>query len=233
MLSLIMPLKVGVVIPTLNEEKNLPKILDGIVELGIKDILVIDGKSKDGTVAVAKNYGVKIVSQDGTGKGDAIVQVFNNGYLPVDAVVMLDADGSMIPSEIPSFIEKLENGYDVVKGSRFLKNGYSEDMSTFRKIGNFFFLFLVRFLWNADYTDLCYGFAVFNKDSVRRLAPTLKSKNFEIETEVFIKAQKLGLSVAEIPSVELKRVHGKSNLRAFVDGFRILRMIIFEILHSD
>lgn len=230
---LVKPLRIGVVIPTLNEERNLPRVLKALQKSGIKDVLVIDGRSNDRTIEVAKNFGVNIVAQAGQGKGDAVVQVFNNGYLPVDAVVLLDADGSMMPEEIPLFVNKLKSGFDIVKGSRFMTDGYSEDMSVFRKLGNLFFIFLVKFLWGVDYTDLCYGFAIFNKESIRKLAPHLKSKNFEIETEVFIKAKKFGLMVAEVPSVELRRIHGKSNLNAFLDGFRILRMIIFELLSSD
>jgi glycosyltransferase involved in cell wall biosynthesis len=230
---LVSPLKIGVVIPTLNEERNLPRVLEGLRRIGIRDVLVIDGRSIDKTVEVAKDFGVNIVAQEGYGKGDAVVQVFNNGYLPVDAIVMLDADGSMIPEEIPIYVDKLKSGFDIVKGSRFMKNGFSEDMSVFRRLGNLFFIFLVRFLWGVDYTDLCYGFAIFKKESISKLAPHLKSKNFEIETEVFIKAKKIGLTVAEVPSVELRRRHGKSNLKAFLDGFRILRTIIFELLSTD
>jgi len=88
---------------------------------------------------------------------------------------------------------------------------------------------LVKLFWKADYTDLCYGYAVLRKDTVEKLATVLKSQNFEIETEVFIKAKKLGLKVVEVPSVELKRRHGKSNLKCFADGFRILRTIIQEM----
>ena len=223
-------LKVGVVVPTLNEEQNLPFVLKGLQELGIDDVLVIDGNSTDRTVEVAKDFGVNVIFQKGNGKGNAICQVFCNGYLDVDAIVLIDADGSMRPEEIPRFVEKLTSGFDLVKGSRFLKGGYSEDMNILRRFGNLFFTFLVKLSWANDYTDLCYGYAIFRKESIKKLAPILKSQNFEIETEVFIKAKKLGLSVGEVPSVELSRRYGKSNLKAFKDGLRILRTIINEIV---
>jgi len=135
----------------------------------------------------------------------------------------------MNPKEIPALIKALDSGADLAKASRFTQYGYSEDMNLFRRIGNRFFVMLVNRFWSAGYTDLCYGFGVFRKGAVTKLYPHLKSKNFEIETEIFIKAKKLGLKVVEAPSIEFRRRHGKSNLNAFVDGFRILRTIFREL----
>lgn len=222
-------LKIGVVVPARNEEQNLPIVLEALQRMGIDDILVIDGNSKDRTVEVAKDFGVNVVFQNGNGKGNAICQVFCNGYLDVDAVVLLDADGSMRPEEIPLLVEGLTSGADLAKGSRFMEGGHSEDMNLLRRFGNLLFLSLVKLFWSADYTDLCYGFSIFSKETIKKLAPILESQNFEIEAEVFIKAKKLGLKVAEVPSVELRRRHGKSNLKSFTDGFRILRTIIQEM----
>jgi hypothetical protein len=146
---------------------------------------------------------------------------------------MMDADGSMNPKEIPLLIKALDSGADLVKASRFLPYGYSEDMSLIRRIGNRFFLSLVNWFWSADYTDLCYGFAAFRKDAIEKLCPYLKSTNFEIETEVFIKAKKLGLKVVEVPSIEFRRRHGKSNLCIFRDGFRILKTIVEEFVNGS
>lgn len=225
-------LKVGVVIPARNEEDNLAEVLGRLRDLGYFDILVIDGNSKDKTVEVAKDYGAKVVFQNGNGKGDAVRQVFNNGYMDVDVVALIDADGSMIPEEIPRLVKALVSGADLVKGSRFSKGGYTYDMNFIRRIGNFFFLTLVNILWRTRYSDLCYGFGVFTKKAISEMAPVLKSANFEIETEIFIKAKKSGLKVKEVPSVELRREYGKSNLSAFRDGFRILATIVREFVRQ-
>ena len=221
--------KIGIVIPTRNEEGNLAGVLGELRKIGYENILVIDGNSEDRTREIAKEYGVKVVFQEGNGKGHAIRQVFNNGYVEADAVLLMDADGSMRPGEISSFLEALESGADVVKGSRFMKDGYTYDMNLLRRFGNFFFLSLVNLFWSTRYTDICYGFGAFTKDAVKEIAPVLKSANFEIETEIFIKAKKLGLRVVEVPSVELRRKYGKSNLKAFRDGLRILKTIIREL----
>jgi glycosyltransferase involved in cell wall biosynthesis len=223
---------VGVVIPTLNEEKNIEEVLLDLKNLGYFDILVIDGKSKDETTKIAKNNGAKVVLQDGRGKGNAIKQALSNGYLVADAIVMMDADGSMDPKEIIDLVEILNSGADIVKGSRFLKTGYSYDMSSLRRIGNMLMVALVNLLWSAKYTDLCYGFAVFNRRAIEKLVPLLESQNFEIETEIFLKALDLGLVVKEVPSTEFKRKNGESNLNSFRDGFKILKTIAEEFVNS-
>lgn len=225
--------KIGIVIPTRNEEDNLAEVLSELRKIGYENILVIDGNSTDRSREIAREYGASVVFQDGNGKGAAVRQVFNNGYVDADAVLLMDADGSMKPSEISSFLAALESGADIVKGSRFLKGGYTYDMNLLRRFGNLIFMLLVNLLWSTHYTDICYGFGAFRKDAVEEIAPLLKSASFEIETEIFIKAKKLGMKVLEVPSVELRRNHGKSNLKAFRDGFLILKTIIRELFHLN
>jgi len=223
---------VAVVIPTLNEERSIAEVIGELNHLGYHNILIADGNSHDRTVEIAKELGANIMIQNGTGKGTALRQAFNHVGLSRGVIVMLDADGSMNPKEIPMLIDALDSGADLVKASRFLRYGYSEDMSLFRRIGNRFFLVLVNRFWSANYTDLCYGFGAFRKDAVTKLYPYLKAKNFEIETEIFIKAKKLGLKVAEVPSIELRRRHGKSNLSAIRDGLLILKTIVRELVNA-
>jgi glycosyltransferase involved in cell wall biosynthesis len=231
-LSKFAPIKVGILIPALNEEKNIEDVLCRLNDFGFNNVLVIDGQSKDNTIGVARKYGAKVVLQSGKGKGGAIRQVLNNCDLDVDALVLMDADGSMDPAEIPRFIKALNSGADVVKGSRFMKGGSTFDMDSTRRFGNSMLMFVLNFLWSANYTDLCYGYAVFNKRAIEKLAPVLESDGFEIETEIFIKALDLGLVVKEVPSVEYERKYGVSNLHAMRDGFRILKTIFKEYFRS-
>jgi glycosyltransferase involved in cell wall biosynthesis len=227
------PLNVGIVIPALNEEKNIQDVLCKLREFGYENILVIDGKSKDDTAKVAAKLGAKVVMQDGHGKGGAIRQVLRNQYFDVDVLVLMDADGSMDPKEIPTFIDAMCSGADVVKGSRFLKGGYTYDMEGIRKFGNSMLMFFVNLLWSAKYTDLCYGYVAFNKQAVKQIAPVLESDGFEIETEIFIKALDLGLVVKEVPSTEFPRKYGESNLHSLRDGFKILRTILKNFFNSQ
>jgi len=225
-------LDVGVIIPTLNEEKNIEDVLLDLKILGYYNVLVIDGKSKDKTIEIAARNGVEVILQNGNGKGNAIKQTFSEAHRNVDAVVMMDADGSMDPREIRGLVEALKCGADVVKGSRFLKGGGTYDMSPLRRIGNMFMVATVNLLWSAKYTDLCYGFAAFNRRAIEKLGPQLRSENFEIETEIFLKALDLGLVVEEVPSTEFNRRNGKSNLHSFRDGFKIFKTIAAEFVNS-
>ncbi|MCW4000694.1 MAG: glycosyltransferase family 2 protein [Candidatus Bathyarchaeota archaeon] len=155
--------KIGIAIPAFNEEQNIGQILNELNGIGYDNILVIDGLSNDGTLKVAAENGAKIILQDGRGKGQAVRQVLSNDYLNSDVLVLMDADGSMSPEEVPRFVAELSKGADVVKGSRFLNGGGSHDMTAVRKIGNSIMTSTVNALSGSHYTDLCYGFVAFKK----------------------------------------------------------------------
>jgi hypothetical protein len=143
-----------------------------------------------------------------------------------EVLVMIDADGSMAPQEIPHFLYFLGNGYDFVKGSRFTGGGGSRDITHLRRAGNIALLRLVNVLFEAQLTDLCYGFCAFH----RRYLPflNLETTGFEVETALVISALRAGLRIAEVPSMEMPRRHGRSNLRTFRDGSRVLQTILRE-----
>lgn len=220
------------VIPALNEADEIGSVVSR-VKKHVDQILVIDGHSSDGTQDVATEAGAHVVAQTGNGKGGALREAFT--LAKGDIVVFIDADGSMSPEEIPNLVRTIEENPDVdlVKASRFLPGGYSEDISLIRRIGNSFFIFMVNLLWSADYTDICYGLGAFRKEALKKLLPHLKSDRFEIETEICIKAKKLGLKVMEVPSVELRRTNGKSRLHTLHDGTRILKTILLEAIKFE
>jgi len=220
---------VSIVIPTLNEAHNIESIV-AKAQKYCDQIFLIDGNSIDGTPEIAKKLGISVITQKGIGKGTALRQGFD--HVNGNVVIMIDADGSMKPCEVPLYLEAIASGADVVKGSRFLPGGGSEDLSVIRRIGNLFFVFLVNLLWSTNYTDLCYGFAAIKKEALKKIKCNLKSTNFEIETEICIKAKKLGLKVVEVPSIEAKREKGKSNLNTFRDGIQILKTILREFFTS-
>jgi len=222
-----------IIIPTLNEEENLRYIIRKLKTYGFNDILIIDGNSTDQTTTIAKNLGVKIILQKGRGKGNAVRQVLNEESKNKEILVFMDADGSMDPEEIPLFIKALDSGADLVKGSRFLSHAQSTDLNPMRTIGNLLLNIVVNLLHSTDYSDVTYGFVAYDKKAIKLMSRVLKSNNFEIETEIFIKAKKLGLKVVEIPSTELKRKNGESKLNSFSDGFKILKMIIKEFFSGN
>lgn len=217
-------MKVSVVIPTLNEEENLPTVLSEIPKY-IDELIIVDGHSADKTVEIAKRFGANIIYDD-KGKGSAIRKGLKEAK--GDIVIMMDADCSHASNEIGLLIEGIKAGFDVCMGSRFIQGGGSEDITLLRKLGNKFFVFLVNVLWNMHYSDLCYGYRSFRRSAIEKLE--LESDGFGIETEISIKVAKKKLKVLEIPSFEKSRKSGKGKLRTFSDGWRILKRIIVEIL---
>ncbi|MDD2553713.1 MAG: glycosyltransferase family 2 protein, partial [Desulfotomaculaceae bacterium] len=145
--------KITVLLCTLNEEKNLPYVLPRLPK-GIDEILIVDGGSTDNTVEVAKKLcpSARVVFQPGKGKGDALRYGIRRAR--GDIIVMFDADGSMAPEEIPRFVKPLLEGYDFVKGSRFLPGGGTSDMTRHRIFGNWVFTTLTNIFHRTKYTDL-------------------------------------------------------------------------------
>lgn len=220
----IMP-SVSVVIPAKNEARNLAHVFGTIPEW-VDEIVLIDGHSVDDTVAVAQklNPAVRIVHQQGRGKGDALQVGF--AAAKGEIIVMMDADGSTDGGEIPRFVGALVTGADFAKGSRFASGGGTDDMTFSRHIGNKILSGLVNNFFGTRYTDLCYGYNAFWAKHLPKL--DLDGDGFEIETVMNVRAAKAGLAIQEIPSHEHLRIHGMSNLKVMRDGIRIVKFILRE-----
>jgi glycosyltransferase involved in cell wall biosynthesis len=230
---------VSVVIPARNEARNLPHVLSQI-PTDVHEVILVDGYSTDDTVAVARNLlpGIVVIGQTRRGKGNALACGF--AASTGDIIVMLDADGSTDPNEIPRFVDAILGGADFAKGSRFMPGAGSSDISRLRGMGNFWLNRIVNLLYRTRYTDLCYGYNAFRRDclAVMDLDPgtpgdgnadlMLWGDGFEVETLINVRIAKAGLRVAEVPSFERSRLSGASNLHAVSDGLRVLRTIHAE-----
>jgi hypothetical protein len=219
------PPRISVVLPTLNEEENLPHVFNRLPE-DLHEVILVDGGSTDDTVRVAREHwpGIRVLIQPGQGKGDAL----RTGFAAVtgDIIVMLDADGSTDPAEIPRFVEQLDAGADFAKGSRFVGDGGSDDITPMRRMGNRALSTTVNVLYGTGYSDLCYGYNAFWTHCLPYIA--LDVPGFEVETLMNVRIAKAGLKVSEVPSFEARRLHGQSKLSTFRDGYRVLRTILRE-----
>lgn len=216
---------VSLVIPTLDEAKNLPYWLPHIPPW-VHEVILVDGQSTDGTVDLAREIlpDIRIISQARAGKGAALRAGF--AAATGDIIVTFDADGSMDPREIPVFVGALLSGADFAKGSRFVQGGGTEDMEWYRRFGNRFLKFLVWLSFGGNYSDLCYGYNAFMAESLSKLS--LDADGFEIETQMNIRALRANFRIMEVPSFESSRRHGKSYLRTIPDGWRVLKTIAKE-----
>ena len=228
---------VSVIIPAMNEARNLPFVAARMPE-GVDEIVFVDGNSTDDTVAVARSLwpDATFINQTRSGKGNALAC----GFVAAtgDIIVTIDADNSTDAGEIPLFVEALVGGADLAKGSRFVGRGGSSDLTKFRSIGNRGLNGLVNVVFGTEFTDLCYGYNAF----WRRHLPLLElppvefsrpqwGDGFEIETVINVRLATSGLTIAEVGSFEGPRIHGRSNLNAYSDGMRVLRTIGQEWRH--
>jgi hypothetical protein len=217
--------KVSVVVPAMNEGKNIGRVLSELPG-DLHEVILVDGNSRDDTVEAARAAcpEIRVTVQSGRGKGDA----FRTGFAAVtgNLIVMLDADGSAMPSEIPRFVEALEAGADFAKGSRFMEGGGSDDITFMRRTGNAVLSGTANLLHGTNFTDLCYGYNAF----WTRCLPfiSLDVPGFEVETLINLRIASAGMRITEVPSYEKDRLSGESNLKTFRDGFRVMGTILGE-----
>jgi len=220
---------VTVIIPAKNEESNIGWVL-GRLTSSVDQVILVDGHSVDDTINVARSVrpDIEVVVEDRPGKGAAL----RTGFAAArgDYVVMLDADGSMDPLEIPLFLQALRDGWDVVKGSRFLPTGGSTDISPIRTLGNWALLKIAERLFGFRQTDFCYGFIAFQRTALSALE--LTATGFEIEAQITVRAHLNGLRVTEVPSIEAPRRNGQSQLSPVRDGTRVLLALLRDRIGS-
>jgi glycosyltransferase involved in cell wall biosynthesis len=229
---------VSVLIPALNEARNLPHVAARMPR-DIDEIVFVNGNSVDNTAEVACQLWPEAVhvSQTRKGKGNALacgIQAASG-----DIIVMMDADGSTDPLEIPQYVAALVAGADFAKGSRFIQGGGSADITLFRRWGNKSLNMLVNMLFATKYTDLCYGYNAFWRHCLDTMrlpdvshAGPQWGDGFEVETLINVRVAASGLKIAEVCSYEANRIHGSSNLNAVRDGIRVLRTIWREFVQA-
>jgi glycosyltransferase involved in cell wall biosynthesis len=221
--------RVSIVIPAHNEALNLPHLLPYLPNW-IHEVILVNDNSTDDTEEVARKLmpTVRIVRSNRRGKGAAL-QV---GFAAVtgDIIIMMDADGSSDPKELPRFVEALLAGAYLAKGSRFIGDGGSSDFTRLRRLGSRVLIWITNLLFGVRFTDMFCGFNAFWKDCLDFF--DVDCDGFEIEALLHLRIYKANLEIVEVPSFEHARKHGASKFRTFRDGWRVLKMILKESMNG-
>ncbi len=215
------------VLPALNEEEAIGKVIDEIPrkELESKgyqtEIIVVDNGSTDKTAEIAAAHGAKVIEESNRGKGRAIRTGF--GAASGDFVFMLDSDFTYPATYIARMVELLDGGYDVVLGSRLKGSVEHGAMKRLNLVGNHLLAFLANLLYGTRVSDLCTGFWGFKVEVVRSV--NLDAVGFELEANILIEVAKHKYRIGEVPIQYRKRATA-SKLGSLKAGWRIGRKLI-------
>ncbi|MFW5984197.1 MAG: glycosyltransferase [Halobacteria archaeon] len=207
---------VTVLVPTYNEEPTVAEVIEGFLEQGYDDVLVIDGGSHDDTQRVSAEAGARVVEQSGIGKGQAVREALHE-HIERPYVVMIDGDGTYLPDEVDRVLAPLDEGADHVLGNRL---GNSDAFTRLNYIGNR--IFNVEFaVAHGEYLgDILTGYRAFTLESAREL--TLTEEGFGIETEMCAETVGAGQDVETVDVTYLERPEGsEEKLHPVLDGGRI------------
>ena len=216
-----------VIIAALNEEEGIGLTIFELKKtLKHPRILVVDGRSSDRTVEVAKNMGADVVLQDGLGKGDALAKAIEHSDLAVDYVVITDADYTYPAEHVPGMIRILERNPDVgmVCGNRFNSNLHLDKMYDVFYFGNRVIAFLHNLLNGVSLVDPLTGLRVVRAEILRNWK--VKSKGFDVEVELNHHVEREGFAIVEVPIKYRERL-GEKKL-GVRHGAEILRRIMLE-----
>ncbi len=213
-------MKVRIIIPALNEEESIGEVIEGFKRAGYSNILVVDGKSTDRTREVAKEKGAEVIVQSGHGKGQAVIEAFQ--LVEDDVVVLIDADGTYLASEVERLLEPIKRGIaDHVVGNRLI-NFEKGAFTKLNLLGNKIINFLFRLLYGVDLHDILSGYRALTKDVYKSV--NLEKMGFELETELTVESIANGFKIVEVPISYRKRA-GKTKLKPVSDGYRIIATI--------
>jgi dolichol-phosphate mannosyltransferase len=212
---------VAVIIPTLNEERSIGKVIDDVpvanlLENGLKTVVyVIDGQSADNTRQIAVEKGAQIILEERKGKGAAIQKAFKS--IIADFFIMVDGDDTY-PIDKATEMTRLLKTNDVVIGSRLKGNIEPGAMTKLNVVGNTLLSLLAWMLFGTYISDVCTGLWGYRSDTVQRLE--LLAQGFELEADMFAECAIKGCSIAEIPIAYRARAD-KPKLSSIDDGLKI------------
>jgi dolichol-phosphate hexosyltransferase len=212
--------EVCILVPTLNEAPTIGNVVKEFKALGYNHILVVDGKSSDNTVKIARESGATVRTQSGKGKGNAIIEAFEVIEQPY--ILMLDGDGTYSAKDAEKMLTPLFLGFDQVIGDRLI-NAEEGSFSRLNLFGNHMLNLLFKIAHSRDLHDILSGYRAFTKLAVQQMH--LKEKGFEIETEISVESVRNGQRVMVVPIRYLRRPGTATKLSPFHDGIKIVSTI--------
>jgi dolichol-phosphate hexosyltransferase len=208
---------VTIVIPTLNEQEAIGKVLDELFSIGLKNILVVDGYSSDGTLETAKKYPILVVSQHGKGKTGALKTAFEKVKTPY--MIVMDGDFTYDPSCTDRFLEHMQS-YDQIMGVRNVDD--KNNMSVLHKLGNKIITKTFNALMGTSLSDVCSGMYALRTEVAKDM--DLSSTGFGVEAEIAAQSASSG-RITEVPINYRQRI-GKQKLSTWKHGSKILYTIL-------
>ena len=216
-----MPLKTLIILPTYNEKENIEALVEQILARGPYDILIVDDNSPDGTGEIADRLAEKQINRvhvlhrkEKEGLGKAYVAGFKWGLQrDYDVLFEMDADFSHNPSHLSQFVREIEQGADLVLGSRNIKGGGTRNWSLLRKViskGGSLYAQAILFSPNRDLTS---GFKAFRREVLESLdLENIRSNGYSFQIEVTHRARQMGFKVKETPIIFHDRKVGTSKM---------------------
>lgn len=214
---------VAVVLPAYNEAPIIARVIEA-AKRAVPDaeIWVVDDGSTDGTQAIARDAGARVLSLDGNrGKGVAVRHAIER--IDAEVLVFLDADGQDDPSEIPALLDALASA-DLVLGSRFLGRFERGAIKPIDRFGTRALTLALNVAHRSSVTDPIAGFRAARSDFLRSL--DLRAERYDIEIDMVLAALRRGAIVREVPVRRVPRRFGHTNLSRVRDGSRMLARIV-------
>jgi glycosyltransferase involved in cell wall biosynthesis len=215
---------VSIIVPTLNEENAIGKVLDGIQKSAVVDEVIVVDSSTDNTAKIAKNFGAKVIFEPRKGYGRALQSGVEKAE--GDIVVYIDGDYTYDPKDIPRIVQPLSIGkYDVVMGNRLNGKMHAGAMGFVNRFGNTLLSLVFSLIFLKKVDDTQCGLRAMRKQLLKELS--YRDYGMPYATEQLIKLAKKGARIANMPITYRPRI-GKTKLCAWTDGFKILKVILKE-----
>lgn len=219
-----------------NEEEGMRVIMPQVKPEWVDQVLVVDGQSTDGTVAYSRFMGYDVHVQQKPGLRAAYTEAWP--LIKGDYVITFSPDGNSPPEFIPELIAKINEGYDMVVGSRYYGDATSEDDDMITGFGNWLFTNTINLLHNGHYSDAMTIYRIYRKELFYQLGLDRDDtyERFEkmyftrigVEPILSVRAAKAGLRTADIACPEPARIGGERKLQIVRWGLAYMSQVIWE-----